>query len=422
MTTEITDKKVDVKKARFFCGDKNADALTFSIAKTYNGVSLVGVPVYVKTRNILGDCRKKLLTATENDDKLVIEWKLGKEATAVSGRLACQISFERDDGTLIFNTQMFYVYIGESIPDDLIASDGSGSSYASDIYSKLARFEELTEAGLVSSVNEKKGNVTLTAADVGALADGSDISLLINDAGYVVQTDIDNTIATHDGSTTAHADIRALINNVKTVAEKGTVTVVYQTAETMVAMLNGFAATKFKAGDCIRIRQSGVPDFYVTRISSTQKPYVFTTVKAITESCGENGELQIGYFFVTTASGSGGTGLPDVAAADAGKILKVSDDGEWAVVLPDVYDGSTTDYISFHINGFKYYAEPETDWISWCDTAFNTKGFAHVKVDGAHYIVDSESKKMYISGLETPISALAFIAENEQYVTMADSE
>jgi len=136
LIAEITDKKVDLKRARFFCGDKNADSITFVISGVYKGVSLVDVPVYIKTKNSLGECRKKTLEAICDGDKLLIEWKLGAEATAVCGRLICQLSFERADGTLVLNTQTFSVYIGDSIPDEAIA-DTLGLSHIAELQNKM---------------------------------------------------------------------------------------------------------------------------------------------------------------------------------------------------------------------------------------------------------------------------------------------
>ena len=63
LIAEITDKKVNVKNVRVFCGDKNADFITFSVPKEYNGVSLENVPVYIKVKNQLGECRKKVLSS-----------------------------------------------------------------------------------------------------------------------------------------------------------------------------------------------------------------------------------------------------------------------------------------------------------------------------------------------------------------------
>ena len=63
---------------------------------------------------------------------------------------------------------------------------------------------ELGEAGdsPVKSVNTKTGAVVLTAADVGALAAGDDVSELTNDAGYITAADLPAPPVVNDGKIT----------------------------------------------------------------------------------------------------------------------------------------------------------------------------------------------------------------------------
>ena len=63
---------------------------------------------------------------------------------------------------------------------------------------------ELGEAGdsPVKSVNTKTGAVVLTAADVGALAAGDDVSELANDAGYITVADLPAPPVVNDGKIT----------------------------------------------------------------------------------------------------------------------------------------------------------------------------------------------------------------------------
>lgn len=421
MIAEITDKKVNVKNVRVFCGDKNADFITFSVPKEYNGVSLENVPVYIKVKNQLGECRKKVLSSVADGDKLLVEWKIGSEATVTGGRLVCQLSFEKSDGTLVMNTQTFALHVGESIPDDLVADSvpvDHITQLQNDLQSKLEQVNAILSGEIVNKINGKTGYITLTAEDVGGLAEGDPVSKLENDSGYITGSGADAKITAHDGSTAAHSDIRQLIGEVKTVSDAATVTLVYETAEAMAAALQSFPATKLKKGDCIRVAEEGCPDFYVKEKLSQSVTFVFGTIDGLLEKVKTEGALKIGYYSLAAGSGTGGSGLPDVTADDAGKILKVSDDGAWEVVSDPAYGGETETYILFTVDGVKYYAQSGSRWAAWCASPFNNGNF----VLAAYYsygdcVSAGNGKYVFIEGANMPTFSSLPIVENGVYFT-----
>lgn len=309
MIAEIKDKKVSVKQPSFFCGDKNADSLTFAIDKTYNGLSLKDIPVYVKTKNGLGACYKRLLETKEQDGKLVIEWKLGEEATSVGGKLLCQIVFEKDDGSVVVNTKMFNVFIGESVPGDgaVVTSTTIDGSWRD----KVIEIAAIVEKGVVNSVNGRTGSVVITAAELGALPAGSGMSLLNNDCGFVSAANVSSAIAEHDNSGESHSDIRTAI-------AKATVTSVFDSVAILVGAVGYYDAQKMKKGDQVRIIEAGVPDLYVKRIETTSVAYLYTTKGAFADKLAADGEIKIGYFVFAAVKATGSVGGGSSALGDSG--------------------------------------------------------------------------------------------------------
>ena len=338
MIAEITDKKVNVKQPSFFCGDKNADSLTFTISKEYNGISLADVPVYIKTKNVLGECFKRLLISKKDGEKLVIVWKPAEEATRVSGRLACQLSFEKDDGTLVLNTRMFNVLIGDSIPDGSIVSAGGQTTVVGDWRTKVIELSEIVDKGVVNSVNGKTGKVTLTAEDIGAIGAGTKLSVLENDCGFVKSDDATELVKAHDESADAHTDIRDAIVAANTAISKTTVTVVFGSVQLMRGAVEYYDAKKLKKGDQVRILEAGVPDLYVKKVEAPALPYLYTTNEAFVKKLENGGEVKIGFYVFAAvkaigSGGGGGIGTVSDVGVDNLTITKNTDNRIQAVAL-----------------------------------------------------------------------------------------
>ena len=118
LKAKIINKKVILEQTTVCCGDKNSSSIQFEIPKVIDGINVTNLPVYIKTENCLGGKVKKVLKAVESGDNLLIDWLLGAEESCVSGKLKCQIVFERADGELILNSEIFEVEIFASVSEN----------------------------------------------------------------------------------------------------------------------------------------------------------------------------------------------------------------------------------------------------------------------------------------------------------------
>ncbi len=118
MKAKIIDKKIVLKEQTVCCGDKNAQTITIEAPLVVDGVNLTDLPVYVKTENALGQRCKTKLVSNPNKDCLILKWKLGAEATLVSGKLKCQIVFESASGELVMHSRIFTLEVQSSVSED----------------------------------------------------------------------------------------------------------------------------------------------------------------------------------------------------------------------------------------------------------------------------------------------------------------
>lgn len=68
------------------------------------------------------------------------------------------------------------------------------------------------------------------------------------------------------------------------------------TLEEAINAINAFTATERKIGDNFYIRQQGVPDLWVSAVSATSVPYVYTSVEDFNNLLLANDYVQIGYY------------------------------------------------------------------------------------------------------------------------------
>ncbi len=118
MSAKIIDKKVMLEEKNIYCGDKNAQVLTFETPCVIDGINVENMPVYMKCENSLGKKCKTLLTSVKGGDNLIIEWILGEEATLISGKLKCQIVFEDQGGEVVLNFEVFELDIHPSVSEN----------------------------------------------------------------------------------------------------------------------------------------------------------------------------------------------------------------------------------------------------------------------------------------------------------------
>ncbi len=169
MKAQIINKKVMLSASVIRCGDKNVDTIVFECPISYRDLSLENLHVYVKTENRLGEKTKSVLYSVKKDDKLFIDWAITEEVTAINGILACQLSFESDDGEKVLNTNVFEVLIENSIKD--------GLPRVSLEYNHIIQLQNELQRALKEEVLRK----------------GNDVSLLNNDANYLTSEKAEQT-------------------------------------------------------------------------------------------------------------------------------------------------------------------------------------------------------------------------------------
>ena len=171
MKAKIIDKKIVLKGQTICCGDKNAQTIVIEAPFAVDGVSLASLPVYVKTENALGQKCKTRLTSSASEDCLLIEWKLGAEATCVSGSLKCQIVFESSSGELVMHTKIFTLEVQSSVSEN--------GPKAIPEYNHITQMQ----------------NELVKILELEPLKKGDAVSLLENDANYLTKEQAEELFA-----------------------------------------------------------------------------------------------------------------------------------------------------------------------------------------------------------------------------------
>ncbi len=171
MKAKIIDKKIVLKGQTICCGDKNAQTIVIEAPLAVDGVSLASLPVYVKTENALGQKCKTRLTSSASEDCLLIEWKLGAEATCVSGSLKCQIVFESSSGELVMHTKIFTLEVQSSVSEN--------GPKAIPEYNHITQMQ----------------NELVKILELEPLKKGDAVSLLENDANYLTKEQAEELFA-----------------------------------------------------------------------------------------------------------------------------------------------------------------------------------------------------------------------------------
>jgi len=171
LKAKIIDKKIVLKGQTICCGDKNAQTIVIEAPLAVDGVSLESLPVYVKTENALGQKCKTRLTSSASEDCLLIEWKLGAEATCVSGSLKCQIVFESSSGELVMHTKIFTLEVQSSVSEN--------GPKAIPEYNHITQMQ----------------NELVKILELEPLKKGDAVSLLENDANYLTKEQAEELFA-----------------------------------------------------------------------------------------------------------------------------------------------------------------------------------------------------------------------------------
>lgn len=219
----------------------------------------------------------------------------------------------------------------------VVLFDKSGSGLQSD--NVQAAVEELEnkvktlEEGTVTRVKGdketeyRKGNVNLTAANIGAEPVG--------------------TVAAHNSNDSAHGDIRTAIStaqeradNAYALAEGRSKCVSFDNVAAMTATLKGAAKTDFRVGDNLFIKAKNVPDYWVSGILDTN---------AGTYGYFEISELETEKVDLSSYQTKTDTSLATTAKTIVGAISEIKETADAAktkadqnlVTIEDIVDGTT---------------------------------------------------------------------------------
>lgn len=149
----------------------------------------------------------------------------------------------------------------------IVKYDGTTAGLSADnakgaIDELASQIDDITGGGVVTGIkgnaetSYRKGQVNLTAANIGAEASG--------------------TVASHNTNASAHADIRTLVSTAQSkadsayaLAEGRAKAVSFDTLAAMTTALKAAAKTDYKVGDNIYIKAADTPDYWVSAILDT---------------------------------------------------------------------------------------------------------------------------------------------------------
>ncbi|MBQ9710252.1 MAG: hypothetical protein IJV67_06505 [Clostridia bacterium] len=298
MLAKIINKKVVLEQGDVVCGERGVDKIYFTVPCKYGESSLENMNAFIRAENALGGAFKEQLLVEKEGESLTVCWIIDGLATAVSGLLRCQISFESSDSEVIFITNVFEVEVQSSV-------DVNGDLITDLIPSNISVVESV-KAELMQEIGLINTHLSQTVKK------GDNLSELVNDSGFI---------------TSAQADEKyALISD----CESKYAVRIYQNASLMVGAAK-LENSPIKYGDVVKITTGSVPDLVFARLSTVYNDFSYTSDAAIVSQIKQNGYLAIGYclFYPVRAFGFG---LPVPTANDSGKVLSVNASGEWELV------------------------------------------------------------------------------------------
>lgn len=141
-----------------------------------------------------------------------------------------------------------------------------------------------------SETSYRKGNVNLTAANIGA--------------------EVSGTVNIHNSSNSAHSDIRQAVtvaqtraDNAYTLAEGKSKGVSYESIQDFVTAFKSLSSTSHKIGDTIYIKTTGAPDLWVYKVQSSAITYNYTSDDEFVTALNTTGYVQVGYYQVVALEG-----------------------------------------------------------------------------------------------------------------------
>ncbi len=186
-------RKVKVVKKPLFQGDSGVETFEFEFDKFYNELDLSKLTAYLKLTypDDGGDVIKLTALSQENENVLLLSWKVDGKNTQVAGICDAQILFENEDGTVVLNSDVFNIEIKNSINSTMLSLGGSSqveillkraddkieeanqkinkmNELIDGANQKIDEMNELLSSEIVNSVNGFSGVVEITPNSIGA--------------------------------------------------------------------------------------------------------------------------------------------------------------------------------------------------------------------------------------------------------------
>ncbi len=168
-----SSKIIAVEKCTLHQGDGGLSTFKFKVDRFYNDFDLSELSAILKLNfsNDTVDSAQLEKIVSENEIELV--WHVERTQTVVSGETEGQVVFENGEGTIVLNSQVFVFNVENSLTlgENLVYGVTLLDQLKDEINEKLSvldNIEDYLSDTLVRSVNDKSGDVVLTADDLNA--------------------------------------------------------------------------------------------------------------------------------------------------------------------------------------------------------------------------------------------------------------
>ena len=146
----------------------------------------------------------------------------------------------------------------------------------------------LTSTNVKAAVDELKGDINTVQSNLDSFINysvtgvkGSTETTYRNGQVSISYEDVGaehaGTVATHNGSSTAHSDIRSSVttaqntaDEAKSIAQGRARAVAFDTVSAMATALNSAAKTDYKVGDNLFIKALNVPDYWISKVNDSK--------------------------------------------------------------------------------------------------------------------------------------------------------
>ena len=148
MTAKIIGKKVMLQDFPVLEGERKVDKIDFELPLSYGETDLSGLTAYANIKRADGTTDKITLDVTKTEENLQARLLIDASVTAVPGELGVHISFENDEGTVVFMTERFVLNVSPSVNayrDFTDRTPGAIHKLQLDMLSYVKRMQELVD-------------------------------------------------------------------------------------------------------------------------------------------------------------------------------------------------------------------------------------------------------------------------------------